>query len=199
MKIVCQALVVCGKINGLTIFVSSVKMVIDRAGYRLNVGIILVNSSGRVFWGRRQGHDAWQFPQGGLATGENPLDAMFRELKEEVGLDSEDVEVLGSTKRWLKYRLPKQYLRHGSTPLVIGQKQKWYLLRLIASEQKVRLDLSDSPEFDSWRWIDYFEPQQQVIFFKRQVYAQALKELEHLLKKRRSSFGARRKRGNQSH
>ena len=173
-------------------------MVIDRAGYRLNVGIILVNESGRVFWGRRHGHDAWQFPQGGLATGETALEAMYRELFEEVGLDREDIDVMGVTKRWLKYRLPKQYLRHGSEPLVIGQKQKWYLLRLVTCEQKIRLDMSDSPEFDSWRWIDYNEPQEQVIFFKRQVYAQAMKELEHLLKKRRTPFGARRRRGNQS-
>lgn len=171
-------------------------MVIDRAGYRLNVGIILVNDSGRIFWGRRQGHDAWQFPQGGLATGEGALDAMYRELREEIGLDRDDIEILGCTKRWLKYRLPKQYLRLGSKPLVIGQKQKWFLLKLKASEQKIRLDLCDSPEFDSWRWIDYFEPQEQVIFFKRQVYGQALKELEHYLNKRRTPFGKRRKRGN---
>ena len=170
-------------------------MLIDRAGYRLNVGIILINGSGRVFWGKRHGHDAWQFPQGGLALNEEPVDALFRELREEVGLDREDVEILGVTKRWLKYRLPKQYLRHGSTPLVIGQKQKWFLLKLISSEQKIRLDLSDSPEFDSWRWIDYKEPADLVIFFKKQVYVQALKELEYLLKKRRSPFGIRRKRG----
>lgn len=169
-------------------------MIIDRAGYRLNVGIILVNDAGLVFWGRRQGHDAWQFPQGGLAVGETALEAMFRELREEIGLDKEDIEILGVTKRWLKYRLPNQYLRHGSTPLVIGQKQKWYLLKLVTSEQKLRLDLSDSPEFDSWRWIDYFEPQDHVIFFKKQVYSQALKELEHCLKKRRTPYGSRRKR-----
>lgn len=170
-------------------------MVIDRAGYRLNVGIIVVNDSGRVFWGRRQGHDAWQFPQGGLATGETALEAMFRELNEEVGLEKGDVEVLGCTKRWLRYRLPKQYLRHGKVPLVIGQKQKWYLLKLIASEQKLRLDLSDSPEFDSWRWVDYQEPPEQVIFFKRQVYAQAMKELAYFLKKRRTPIkGAKKMR-----
>ena len=172
-------------------------MIIDRAGYRLNVGIILVNASGRVFWGRRSGHDAWQFPQGGLAAGENALEAMFRELQEEVGLTKEDVEVLASTKRWLKYRLPKQYLRHGSEPLVIGQKQKWFLLKLVSSEQKVRLDLSDSPEFDSWRWIDFHEPEAQVIYFKRQVYSQALKELEPFLKTRRTLYGMRRKKVNQ--
>ena len=170
-------------------------MVIDRAGFRLNVGIVLINDVGHVFWGRRQGHDAWQFPQGGLLPGETALDAMFRELHEEIGLDRDDIEVLGVTKRWLKYRLPKQYLRHGTEPLVIGQKQKWYLLKLVASEQKVRLDLCDSPEFDSWRWIDYFEPQEQVIFFKKQVYVQALKELTHFIKKRRLPMGLRRKRG----
>lgn len=168
-------------------------MLIDRAGYRLNVGIVLINESGRVFWGKRHGHDAWQFPQGGLASGETALEALFRELYEEIGLEQTDVEVLGVTKRWLKYRLPKQYLRHGSDPLVIGQKQKWFLLKLLSSEQKIRLDLSDTPEFDSWRWVDYQEPQEHVIFFKKQVYIQALKELKHLLKKRRSPFGTRRK------
>jgi putative (di)nucleoside polyphosphate hydrolase len=175
-------------------------MVIDRAGYRLNVGIVLTNESGRVFWGKRQGHDAWQFPQGGLNSGESALEAMFRELHEEVGLEQKDVEVLGVTKRWLKYRLPQQYLRHGSQPLVIGQKQKWYLLKLVTNDQKIRLDLYDSPEFDSWRWIDYDEPQEQVIFFKKQVYVQALKELEYLLKKkRRTLFGIKRKRRNHGH
>lgn len=174
------------------------KMIVDRAGYRLNVGIILINDSHRVFWGKRNGHDAWQFPQGGLLAGETSLEAMYRELKEEIGLDKEDVKVLGVTKRWLKYRLPKQYLRYGKEPLVIGQKQKWFLLKLIASEQKLCLDLSDSPEFDSWRWLDYCEPQEHVIYFKRQVYTQALKELEYLLKKRRSILGLRRKRGHQN-
>lgn len=168
-------------------------MVIDRAGYRLNVGIILINDSNRVFWGRRQGHDAWQFPQGGLQPSETSLEAMYRELKEEVGLDREDVEVLACTKRWLKYRLPKQFIRQNSRPLVIGQKQKWFLLRLVTSEQKLRLDLSDSPEFDSWRWIDYHEPPELVIFFKKQVYGQAMKELEPFLKKKKAPFHLRRR------
>ncbi|HBB52295.1 MAG TPA: RNA pyrophosphohydrolase [Legionellales bacterium] len=169
-------------------------MVIDRAGYRLNVGIILVNDSGRVFWGKRQGHDAWQFPQGGFTTGETAVEAMYRELYEEIGLTKEDVKILGVTKHWLKYRLPPQYIRHGKTPVVIGQKQKWFLLKLVTSEQKVRLDLSDTPEFDSWRWIDYEEPPKQVIFFKQQVYQQALKELEQYIKKRKVGFGLFKKR-----
>lgn len=170
-------------------------MVVDKAGYRLNVGIILINSSGRVFWGKRHGQDAWQFPQGGIVADETPQQALFRELQEEVGLEENDVEILGVTKRWLKYRLPKQYLRHGTKPLVIGQKQKWFLLKLVNSEQKIRLDLSSSPEFDSWRWIDYKEPADLVIFFKRQVYKQALKELEYLTKKKRAPHGNKHKRG----
>lgn len=170
-------------------------MLVDNAGYRLNVGIILINSSGRVFWGKRQGQDAWQFPQGGMHEDESPQQALFRELHEEIGLEESDVEILGVTKRWLKYKLPKQYLRHGSKPLVIGQKQKWFLLKLTTNEQKIRLDLSDSPEFDSWRWIDYKDPIETVIFFKKQVYKQALKELEHLIKKKRTPYGIKRKRG----
>ncbi|MCC5791367.1 MAG: RNA pyrophosphohydrolase [Legionellaceae bacterium] len=173
-------------------------MVVDKAGFRLNVGIILVNSSNRVFWGRRHGHDAWQFPQGGLCDGETAIQAMYRELKEEIGLDKADVELLASTRRWLKYRLPKQYLRHGSAPLVIGQKQKWFLLRLVTSEQKLRLDLSDSPEFDSWRWIDYQAPPEEVIYFKRQVYAQAMKELEPFLHKKRAGANPYRRRGHKN-
>lgn len=170
-------------------------MLVDKAGYRLNVGIILINGSGRVFWGKRHGQDAWQFPQGGIVADETPEQGLYRELHEEIGLEENDVEILGVTKRWLKYRLPKQYLRHGSKPLVIGQKQKWFLLKLTTSEQKIRLDLSCSPEFDSWRWIDYKEPADLVIFFKRQVYKQALKELEHLTKKKRTPYGIKHKRG----
>jgi putative (di)nucleoside polyphosphate hydrolase len=146
---------------------------------------VLCNAHNQVFWGKRIREHAWQFPQGGLSPGESALDAMVRELREEIGLERADIEILGMTKRWLKYKLPKQYLRHGTTPLVIGQKQKWFLLRLVSSEQKIRLDLSDSPEFDSWRWIDYAEAADQVIFFKKQVYVEALNELESLLKKRR--------------
>ena len=170
---------------------------IDRAGYRLNVGIILINQAGRVFWGKRCGHDAWQFPQGGVAPHETCIEAVYRELYEEVGLEKQDVELLGCTKRWLKYKLPRQYLRHDSMPLVIGQKQKWFLLRLLAHEQKICLDLSDSPEFDSWRWIDYHEPTKHVIYFKKQVYAQAMKELECFLKRKRPRFT--KKKGNFAH
>lgn len=156
-------------------------MNVDPAGYRFNVGIILVDDARRVFLARRIGHDAWQLPQGGVNEGETATQALYRELKEEVGLDPDDVVILGSTRHWLKYKLPCQYWRHDTKPLVIGQKQRWFLLKMVCPEQKIRLDLSDSPEFDSWRWTNYWDPIEHVIYFKQQVYRQALKELESRL------------------
>ncbi len=149
---------------------------IDKHGFRANVGIILLNDDGRVFCGRRAGMSAWQFPQGGIKRHETPEKAMYRELQEEVGLTPGDVELLGSTKRWLRYRLPKRYIRYHQQPLCIGQKQIWFLLRLASDESRVRLDLADDQEFDDWRWVDYWAPLGFVVPFKRNVYERALHE-----------------------
>lgn len=157
-------------------------MVVDEEGFRLNVGIILLDAHNHALIGRRIGHDTWQFPQGGVHDGEDAQQTLMRELHEEVGLEPDDVEILGETQDWLAYRLPQQFIRRNTDPTVLGQKQKWFLLRLLAHEQKIRLDLSDSPEFDSWRWVDYWQPVREVIYFKRHVYRQALAELEKLLK-----------------
>ncbi len=154
---------------------------IDCDGYRANVGIILSNQEGQVFWARRVGQNAWQFPQGGIDREESPEEAMYRELKEETGLAPDDVEVLGCTREWLRYRLPKRYVRRNQSPLCIGQKQIWYMLKMVSEESSVDLAISDKPEFDHWKWIDYWEPSRRVIFFKRKVYKRALTELEALL------------------
>jgi len=151
--------------------------VIDRDGYRSNVGIILSNDQGKLFWARRVGQDAWQFPQGGIERNESPKQALFRELWEEVGLGMEHVEVLGSTSGWLRYKLPLHLLRYDVEPTCIGQKQVWFLLRLSGGEDRVKLDSTARPEFDGWRWVDYWFPLQEVISFKRQVYERALQEL----------------------
>ena len=150
---------------------------IDSEGFRANVGIILCNEEGRLLLAGRIGSKGWQFPQGGLMVGESAEEAMFRELKEEVGLDSADVQVLGSTTEWLKYRLPDKYMRHGSVPLCIGQKQRWFILKLLSSEDSVQLDACETPEFDRWRWVEFWRPVNEVIYFKRRVYARALHEL----------------------
>jgi putative (di)nucleoside polyphosphate hydrolase len=154
--------------------------VIDPDGYRPNVGIVLMRDAGDVFWARRVHRDGWQFPQGGMRSDETPLEARFRELREETGLEPGHVEVVGCTSGWLRYRLPRRLVRRNERPTCIGQKQVWFLLRLVGSEADVRLDGSDRPEFDRWRWVDYWYPAQHVVAFKRGVYERALRQLEPL-------------------
>ncbi len=154
---------------------------IDSEGYRPNVGIILCNPERKLLWARRYGQDAWQFPQGGIRSDETPEEAVYRELMEEVGLEAHDVEIVGCTRGWLRYRLPKRFIRRKSRPLCIGQKQRWFLLRLTSTDSRVNLDLTDAPEFDDWRWVDYWDPLDEIVFFKRRVYEKALIELAPLL------------------
>ena len=154
---------------------------IDSDGYRHNVGIILRNTDGKVFWARRCGQNAWQFPQGGIAQKETPEQAMYRELYEETGLLPEHVELIGNTKNWLRYRLPRHMIRHHSHPVCIGQKQIWFMLKMLGDEADFNLSSNGKPEFDHWRWVDYWRPLKEVVFFKRKVYERALKELEPLL------------------
>jgi len=150
---------------------------IDADGYRANVGIILCNSEGQVMWARRVGQDAWQFPQGGIGPDEEPVDAMYRELREETGLRVEHVSLLAATDSWLRYKLPKRLMRR-SEPRCIGQKQLWYLLRLDSDEGSFDLGASPAPEFDHWKWVDYWYPADNVVFFKRRVYQCAMAQLE---------------------
>lgn len=155
---------------------------IDSDGFRPNVGIILSNPEGKVFWARRCGQNAWQFPQGGIHNDETPDQAMYRELYEETGLSPEHVELVGKTSKWLRYRLPKWMVRKNTHPVCIGQKQIWFVLKLIGSEKHVNLSQMDKPEFDHWAWVDYWYPMNEVVFFKRKVYKKALTELEPLLR-----------------
>lgn len=151
---------------------------IDSQGFRANVGIILIDDDCRVFLGGRAGARGWQFPQGGILRGERAEAALYRELEEEIGLQRGDVEELGRTRGWLRYRLPPQFRRRNSQPICVGQKQRWFLLRLTAPESSLRFDATEHPaEFDRWRWADYWEPVREVIYFKRRVYARALEEL----------------------
>ena len=154
---------------------------IDSKGYRPNVGIILCNDEGRLFWAKRQGVDSWQFPQGGIDCNEDPEAAMYRELWEETGLKAEHVQLLGRTRYWVRYKLPDKYIRQHSQPLCIGQKQIWYLLRFVGDENQFKFDCSERPEFDDWRWVDYWYPMRDVIYFKRKVYRKAMLELGEIL------------------
>ena len=150
---------------------------IDGDGYRPNVGIVICNSHGQVFWARRYGQHSWQFPQGGIDEGETPEQAMYRELYEEVGLTKKDVRIIASSRHWLRYKLPKRLVRWDSKPVCIGQKQKWFLLQMLSPDERVDFSYSEKPEFDYWQWVSYWYPVSQVVLFKRDVYRRALSEL----------------------
>ncbi len=158
---------------------------IDDEGFRHGVGIILVNAKRQLFLAKRIGKMAWQFPQGGMKEDETPEQAMFRELNEEIGLKEEDVKVLSTTRRWLRYRLPERLIRHYSKPICIGQKQKWFLLQLVNKDTQINLSATDSPEFDSWAWVSYWYPLTQVVAFKRRVYSLAMKEFARIVLSKR--------------
>jgi putative (di)nucleoside polyphosphate hydrolase len=151
---------------------------IDSDGFRANVGIIIANGSGQVFWGQSvQQNDSWQFPQGGIDQGESARDAMYRELYEEVGLKQADVSLICQTRSWLRYRIPKNLIRKRQNPRCIGQKQKWFLLQLKADQDRIRFDCGEKEEFRDWRWVSYWYPVGQVVPFKKDVYRRAMSEL----------------------
>ena len=150
---------------------------IDAEGFRPNVGIMLMNPDGKLLWARRiGGQDAWQFPQGGIKRNETPEQALYRELKEEVGLCQQDVRVVAATRGWLRYRLPKRFVRQ-QEPVCIGQKQKWFLLELTSRDTVIDLSGEGHPEFDRWEWVSYWYPLDKVVNFKRDVYRRAMREL----------------------
>lgn len=150
--------------------------VIDTGGFRPNVGIILTNKLGQLFLAKRIGREAWQFPQGGVHEQEELEEALFRELKEEIGLQKNDVSIIGRTRHWLRYKIPKRLIRD-TRPYCIGQKQLWYLLRLEAEDTAIHLATTEKPEFDAWQWVSYWYPLRQVVVFKHEVYRRALREL----------------------
>jgi len=154
---------------------------LDREGFRPNVGIILLNHHNEVWWGKRIREHSWQFPQGGIKYGETPEQAMYRELQEEIGLLPQHVKILGRTRDWLRYEVPDHFIKREVRGHYRGQKQIWYLLRLIGRDSDVNVRLTDHPEFDAWRWHDYWVPLDTVIEFKRDVYRQALQELSRYL------------------
>ncbi len=164
---------------------------LDKEGFRPNVGIILLNERNEVFWGKRVRQHSWQFPQGGIKFGESPEQAMFRELYEEVGLRTEQVKVIARTREWLRYEVPEQWIRRDLRGNYRGQKQIWFLLRLLGRDCDVCLRRSDKPEFDAWRWHDYWVPTEAVIEFKRAVYQQALVELSRFVFRPAGSCGTR--------
>jgi putative (di)nucleoside polyphosphate hydrolase len=156
-------------------------IMLDREGFRPNVGIVLLNQRNQVFWGKRLRTHSWQFPQGGIKHGETPEQAMYRELHEEVGLTTDHVRILARTRDWLRYEVPDRFIRREARGHYRGQKQIWFLLQLTGRDSDMNLRATSHPEFDAWRWNDYWIPLDVVIDFKREVYQHALTELSRFL------------------
>ena len=156
-------------------------IMLDRDGFRPNVGIVLLNQKNQVFWGKRIRTHSWQFPQGGIDRGETPEQAMIRELHEEIGLQREHVRIVARTRDWLRYEVPDRFIRRDSRGFYKGQKQIWFLLQLVGHDWDLNLRATDHPEFDAWRWNDYWVPLDAVVEFKREVYVTALNELARFL------------------
>ena len=168
---------------------------LDREGFRPNVGIILLNQKNQVFWGKRIRTHSWQFPQGGIDRGETPEQAMFRELHEEVGLQPEHVRIVARTRDWLRYEVPDRFIRRDARGFYKGQKQIWFMLQLTGFDTNVNLRATDHPEFDAWRWNQFWVPLDAVVEFKRGVYEMALTELSRYLPHHdRHDHGPRRMR-----
>jgi putative (di)nucleoside polyphosphate hydrolase len=137
--------------------------------YRLNVGAVLFGPDGRVFVGKRIGvPDAWQLPQGGIDKGEDPREAVLRELLEEVG--TAKAEVIGEHSGWLQYDLPPALLGVAWGGKYRGQKQKWFALKFLGTDEDIQLNADDHPEFEDWKWVPLAELPALAVAFKRDIY-----------------------------
>lgn len=151
--------------------------------YRMGVGIVLYNRSGKVFIGRRADTDeeAWQMPQGGIEKGETPLSAALRELREEIG--TANVEVFAESRGWLRYELPAEFARHGRHGSWRGQQQKWFAMLFQGEDSEIDLGHGDSPEkpeFLAWQWAPAERVAELIVAFKRPLYREVLTEFGRL-------------------
>jgi len=146
--------------------------------YRPNVAIIILNKEGQILWCKRKDGNGWQFPQGGLDKGESPLEAVYRETQEEVGLERKDLRIIKETKEWFNYKVPEErlpkYFRFENSKFV-GQTQKWFLAEILCEESRINLNASSPIEFVDWTWSSYWHPINGGVDFKKSTYRKVLK------------------------
>ena len=152
--------------------------------YRPCVGVALFNDQGCVWVGKRISepgndlHYAWQMPQGGIDTGEDPKIAVFREMQEETG--TSNASLIRESAHWFHYDLPDHLLRSSDRNKFRGQTQKWFALRFTGSDSEFRLDTHAKPEFSTWRWVSLHEVPELIVPFKRDVYKKVVEEFKDL-------------------
>ena len=149
----------------------------EESNYRLNVGLIIVNTYGKVLICKRKNSNQWQFPQGGIDEGELPIEAAKREIFEEVGIKPSKIKVLGKIKDWVKYEIPKELAKKSFKKKgIVGQKQKWFIFK-IKSEACISFVNDPDNEFDDFAWVSYWHPIALIVSFKKEVYRNVLAEL----------------------
>ena len=142
--------------------------------YRLGVGIVLFNTDKKVFVGKRKDTpDAWQFPQGGIDKGEEPLDAAWREMGEEIGTNN--AQLIAQSSEWLGYDLPEDLANKSWGGKFRGQKQLWFAFRCTGTDADINLEVH-TPEFSEWKWVDLAEVPNYIVPFKRPLYVQVVAE-----------------------
>lgn len=156
--------------------IAKAERLIDGRLYRLGVGIALRNRLGQVFVGQRsdQSSTAWQMPQGGLDDGESPLQALWRELKEEVGIDARQARLVAMHPEWLHYDLTPDLIGRLWNSRYQGQCQRWFALDFIGEPHEIAIDDSTTApaEFQAWRWQDIDALPDIIVDFKRDLYGQ---------------------------
>jgi putative (di)nucleoside polyphosphate hydrolase len=147
--------------------------------YRLGVGMMILNSQNQVFVGKRPDFpDGWQMPQGGMEESESPQEAMYRELKEEIGTDK--VHILSETSQWLSYDFPPPLRSEIWGGKFQGQRQKWFLLRFLGEDGEIQIQTA-TPEFIEWRWVMPQDLESLVVGFKKEIYRNLLREFSSFL------------------
>ncbi|WP_300033475.1 RNA pyrophosphohydrolase [uncultured Roseobacter sp.] len=150
---------------------------IEKLPYRPCVGVMLMNAGGEVFVGQRIDSKvaAWQMPQGGIDAGEEAQTAALRELTEETGVTADKVTVVAESPRWLPYELPHDLVPKLWKGRFRGQQQKWFLMRFHGSDSDIRIE-QEHQEFAEWRWLPVNDLVDNIVPFKRDVYAAVLKD-----------------------